>query len=87
MSWGMVNGGKRRALKIGHYFLQDRNHYGKDELCHCPFNRRILSSHNFLSLNSKKNHYGEQVKEGEMGRACSTHGVDKKYKQNFDRKT
>jgi hypothetical protein len=30
---------------------------------------------------------GKQMKEGQMGRACSTHRLDWKCIQNFDRKT
>jgi len=31
--------------------------------------------------------YGDQMKEDEMDRECSTHGRDEKYVQNFGRKT
>jgi len=31
-----------------------------------------------------KYYYGDQIKEDEMGRACSLYGRDEKHIQNFD---
>jgi hypothetical protein len=37
----------------------------------------------FLHVCFTKHYYSEQVKEGEEGGACSTHGKDEKFIQNF----
>jgi hypothetical protein len=47
-----------------------------------PHNEELHNFHGFT-----KYCYSDQIKEHEMGRACSIHGTDEKRIQNLGRKT